>query len=69
MQTKKVTCPDCAVLVINNVICHEFGCPSDSRYIGDDDYSQEYSEIENWYPEDNDERWYQPEIEEVSSCE
>ena len=25
---KHVTCDDCSVLVINNVICHEHGCPS-----------------------------------------
>jgi hypothetical protein len=28
MKTKKVTCDQCDVLVINNVICHEHGCPN-----------------------------------------
>ena len=27
MTHKTVTCNSCNVLVINNVICHEFGCP------------------------------------------
>ena len=27
MKTKRVTCESCDVLVINNVICHEIGCP------------------------------------------
>jgi hypothetical protein len=28
---KKVKCDQCAVLVINNVVCHEFGCPNKKR--------------------------------------
>lgn len=24
---RHVTCPSCAVLVVNGVICHEHGCP------------------------------------------
>lgn len=26
-KSRPVTCDSCAVLVINNVVCHEFGCP------------------------------------------
>lgn len=31
MQATRVRCDSCAVLVINNVICHEFGCPDKWR--------------------------------------
>ena len=27
MKTHTVTCDSCEVLVINNIICHEIGCP------------------------------------------
>lgn len=36
---KKVTCQSCDVLVINNVICHEAGCPDAWR-----DYTYECKE-------------------------
>jgi hypothetical protein len=27
MKTRTITCNSCEVLVINNIICHESGCP------------------------------------------
>lgn len=50
IKTIEVTCPHCAVEVINNVISHELGCPNESVYL-DSDYDNENPEIENWYPE------------------
>lgn len=28
MRTRTVTCDQCDILVINNVVCHEHGCPN-----------------------------------------
>lgn len=30
-MAKKIKCPHCDVLVINGMICHEFGCPSKNK--------------------------------------
>ena len=27
----KAKCPHCEVLVINNIVCHEFGCPNQKK--------------------------------------
>ena len=53
MKTIPVKCEHCAVIVVNNVICHEIGCPSESHYIGDEETDRN-PEIENWYPEDDE---------------
>lgn len=29
MTSRKVACDSCEVLVINNIVCHEHGCPED----------------------------------------
>lgn len=47
MGTYKPKCEHCNVLVINNVVCHELGCPSDSVYVGDED-DDKNPEIETW---------------------
>lgn len=28
---RKITCDQCDVLVINNVVCHEHGCPNKNK--------------------------------------
>ncbi len=27
-MSKRISCPDCELVAINGVICHEWGCPS-----------------------------------------
>lgn len=31
MKAKRIRCDQCEVLVINGVICHEFGCPNKNK--------------------------------------
>lgn len=30
-MAKRIRCDQCVVLVINNVICHEIGCPNSKK--------------------------------------
>jgi len=31
MRSFKITCDQCDILVINNVVCHETGCPNTQK--------------------------------------
>jgi hypothetical protein len=41
------TCPDCDVELVRDVLVHELGCPSDSEYLGDSEFTDEEADDYN----------------------